>query len=187
MNIILPSSLDVVVELGSGDGKLLKNLLKQNKDIFLIGIEINQNLYNKEFSTLPSNLKLINSSFEDILPKLPDNSISKFISMLPDPKYIDRTYEKIWANLYRIIYEKLIHRGIFLLVTEITDELFRPVSNTLFEKETQNIQNVFQSIGFNVLNKYEGSPKDLSSSFLTKFQQDDTQRIRIITFEFIKN
>ncbi|MGD1838072.1 MAG: hypothetical protein ACPKPY_08450 [Nitrososphaeraceae archaeon] len=187
MNILLPSSIDVIVELGSGDGKLLKNLLKQNEDNFLIGIEIDPDLYSKEFSILPKNVKLINDSFEDILPRLPDNSISKFISMLPDPKYIDKTHQILWTRLYQILYDKLIPKGIFLLVTEITDELLQPVSDNLFNKEVQNIQQVFQSIGFDVLNKYEGGPKDLSSSFLKKFQEDNTQRIRIITFEFIKN
>ena len=129
---------------------------------------------------------LLHCSFEDVLPLFEDESIYKIISVLPDPKYIDKNYRQEWEMFYKIVYKKLLKKGLFILITEITDELFQPVSNNYFYKEVDNLKEVFQSIGFNILNYFEGYQENYMTSFLQIFN-GDPKRIRIINFEFTKN
>ena len=127
-----------------------------------------------------------NTLFESVLPLFEDNSLYKVISVLPDPKYIDIKYKSNWEVLYKIIYKKLVKQGKFILITEITDELFQPVSNNEFYKEVENLKQIFQSIGFLVVNAFEGYQENYMTSFLQEFS-GDPKRIRIINFEFTKN
>jgi tRNA G46 methylase TrmB len=183
----IPKNKKLVVELGIGDGNLIKSLSEKNHDYYFIGIEIQEEYFNKaKYNIKSPNVMLLNFSFENVLPLFEDESIYKIISVLPDPKYIDKNYRKEWEIFYKIVYKKLLKKGLFILITEITDELFQPVSNDCFYKEVDNLKQIFQSIGFIVLNDFEGYQENYMTSFLQTFN-GDPERIRIINFEFTKN
>ncbi len=182
----IPYNKKLVVELGSGDGNLIKSLSEKNSDCYFIGIEIQKELFNKSKNNIKSqNVMFLNFSFEDVLPLFENESIYKIIAVLPDPQYIDKNYRKKWERLYNIVYKKLLKKGLFILITEITDELFQPVSNNYFYNEVNNLKQIFQSIGFVILNEFEGYQENYMTSILYLFR-GDPQRIRIINFEFTK-
>jgi tRNA G46 methylase TrmB len=183
----IPKDKKLVLELGIGDGNLIKLLAEKNQDYYFIGIEKKESYFNKAKSSIKSkNVKILHTSFEAVLPLFEDNSIYKVISVLPDPKYIDKNYKSNWEILYKVIYKKLVRQGKLILITEITDELFQPVSNNEFYKEVEYLKQIFQSIGFIVLNVFEGYQENYITSFLQEFS-GDPKRIRIINFEFTKN
>jgi tRNA G46 methylase TrmB len=183
----IPKDKKLVLELGIGDGNLIKLLSEKNQDYYFIGIEKKESYFNKAKSSIKSkNVKILHTSFEAVLPLFEDNSIYKVISVLPDPKYIDKNYKSNWEILYKVIYKKLVRQGKLILITEITDELFQPVSNNEFYKEVEYLKQIFQSIGFIVLNVFEGYQENYITSFLQEFS-GDPKRIRIINFEFTKN
>ena len=183
----IPKDKKLVVELGMGDGNLIKLLSEKNQDYYFIGIEKQESYFNKaKYSIKSQNVKILHTLFEDVLPLFEDSSIHKIISVLPDPKYIDKNYKSNWEILYKVIYKKLVRQGKFILITEITDELFQPVSNNEFYKEVEYLKQMFQSIGFIVLNAFEGYQENYMTSFLQEFS-GDPKRIRIINFEFTKN
>jgi tRNA G46 methylase TrmB len=183
----IPKDKRLVLELGMGDGNLIKLLAeKEDQDYYFIGIEKNESYFNKaKYSIKSQNVKILNTLFESVLPLFEDNTIYKVISVLPDPKYIDMNYKSNWEILYKIIYKKLVKQGKFILITEITDELFQPVSNNKFYKAVENLKQIFQSIGFIVVNAFEGYQENYMTSFLQEFS-GDPKRIRIINFEFTK-
>jgi tRNA G46 methylase TrmB len=183
----IPKDKRLVLELGMGDGNLIKLLAeKEDQDYYFIGIEKNESYYNKaKYGIKSQNVKILNTLFESVLPLFEDNTIYKVISVLPDPKYIDMNYKSNWEILYKIIYKKLVKQGKFILITEITDELFQPVSNNKFYKAVENLKQIFQSIGFIVVNAFEGYQENYMTSFLQEFS-GDPKRIRIINFEFTK-
>ena len=183
----IPKDKRLVLELGMGDGNLIKLLSeKEDQDYYFIGIEKNESYFNKAKHSIKSqNVKILNTLFESVLPLFEDNSIYKVISVLPDPKYIDMNYKSNWEILYKIIYKKLVKQGKFILITEITDELLQPVSNNKFYKAVENLKQIFQSIGFIVVNAFEGYQENYMTSFLQEFS-GDPKRIRIINFEFTK-
>ena len=184
----LPKNKKIIVKLGMGDGKLL-NLLsnsKHNFDCYFIGIEKKEENFNIAKKNIKSpNVMLLNYSFETILPLFNDESVHKVILVLPDPKYIDKTYRYEWELFYKTIYKKLQKNGIFILITEITNELLQPVTNNYFYKEVNNLKQIFKSIGFILLKDFEGIQENYVSSYLQLFNGDPL-RIRIINFEFIK-
>ncbi len=183
----IPKDKKLVVELGMGDGNLLKLLSEKNQDYYFIGIEKQESYFNKaKYNIKSQNVKILHTLFEAVLPLFEDNSIHKVISVLPDPKYIDKNYKSNWEILYKIIYKKLVRQGKFILITEITNELFQPVSNYEFYKEVENLKQIFQSIGYIVLTAFEGYQENYTTSFLQEFN-GDPKRIRIINFEFTKN
>jgi tRNA G46 methylase TrmB len=183
----IPKDKRLVLELGMGDGNLIKLLSeKEDQDYYFIGIEKNESYFNKaKYSIKSQNVKILNTLFESVLPLFEDNSIYKVISVLPDPKYIDMNYKSNCEILYKIIYKKLVKQGKFILITEITDELLQPVSNNKFYKAVENLKQIFQSIGFIVVNAFEGYQENYMTSFLQEFS-GDPKRIRIINFEFTK-
>ena len=183
----MPKSLKLVVELGMGDGRLIKELSEKEKENYFIGIEINTERFQEASSNIKSNnVKLINNSFDEVLPLFGDNSISKVIYILPDPKFIDKNHIQEWSRLYKIIYNKLEQKGSFILITEITDALLRPVSDELFFEEMIWMKEFFESIGFAVMDCSEGPPENYNTYFLKIFK-GDTKRIRMIYFKFVKN
>jgi tRNA G46 methylase TrmB len=183
----IPKNKKLVLELGIGDGNLIKSLSEKNHDYYFIGIEIQEDYFIKaQYNIKSQNVMLLNCSFEDVLPLFEDESIYKIISVLPDPKYIDKNYRNEWEIFYKIVYKKLLKKGLFILITEITDELFQPVSNNYFYKEVDNLKQIFQSIGFNLLKDFEGYQENYMTSFLQTFN-GDPKRIKIINFEFTKN
>jgi tRNA G46 methylase TrmB len=175
-----------VVELGMGDGRLLESLAKRNSNSLFIGIELDSNQYREAQSRISlSNVVIINSSFEDIVPRFLDESIDQFISVLPDPAFIDNTRQEHWRPFYTTVYFKLKKGGKLRLVTELTDELWQPVSNESYSKWADWLKCSFMSLGFTLSSQKEGAPRRYLSHCLRQFR-GDPQRIRLITLDLLK-
>jgi methyltransferase family protein len=182
-----------IVELGMGDGRLLELLAyngcqdESGKSITYIGIEIDKEQYESAKSRIKlGNVKLINGSFKDILPSLPDWSIDKIIAVLPDPTFIDPINQHEWMILYRAVFAKLKNDGLFQLVTEITDELLLPVSDAAYHKWGDWLVATFESLGFDLMNRNEDAPIEYSTRCIDLFRADP-QRIRMVTLDFRKH
>lgn len=178
----------VIVELGSGDGRLLKKLFgdETNRNTLAIGIELDTSQYEKSCNLIEkNNIHFINNSFEVLLPDFPDESIDSIISVLPAPRYIDNDFQELWVPFYQIVLKKLKETGSLILVTELTDDLFQPVSASDFVAWKYWLESVFISIGFN-LRTIDGVPSNFSSQFLDQFK-GDPERIKIVTLIMRKN
>jgi tRNA G46 methylase TrmB len=182
------NSSKVIVELGMGDGLLLKTMSENDHDnnSFYIGIELDKCRYEKAMSQIKLvNVKLLNDSFEHILPTFPDNSLYRVISVLPDPKYIDQLKQHNWKFLYKIIYKKLKNYGVLELITEITDDLLQEVSDHVYNRWVEWLTYTFQSMGFQIVTFREGAPEEYSSQCLDQFRADP-KRIRMVTLDLKK-
>ena len=178
----------VIVELGSGDGRLLKKLVgdETSRNILAIGIELDTSQYEKSCDLIEkNNMHFINNSFEVLLPDFPDESIDSIISVLPAPRYIDNDFQELWVPFYQIVLQKLKETGSLILVTELTDDLFQPVSASDFVAWKYWLESVFISIGFK-LRTIDGVPSNFSSQFLDQFK-GDPERIKIVTLIMRKN
>ena len=183
----------IIIEIGSGDGRLLTNLanLYDKENTLLIGIEIDQPQYISSCTRIKGRKKnniiqFINGSFENVLAGFQDNTIDTVISVLPHPNYIDRANQDAWIPIYRAILGKMKEHGDFILVTEIIDELLQPVSPSNYRDWKTWLAETFSSIGFNLLAVIDdGAPSCFSSHYLDKFM-DDPERIRIITMVLTK-
>jgi tRNA G46 methylase TrmB len=182
------TSPKVIVEMGMGDGRLLKTISENDHDnnSFYIGIEVDKSQYEQAISQIKLvNVKLLNGSFEDVLPAFSDNSLYRVISVLPDPKYIDQLKEQKWKYLYKIVYEKLKNYGTLELVTEITDDLLQEVSDQVYYKWIEWLKSTFQSMGFKRVTSREGAPPEYSSRCIDQFRADP-KRIRMVTLDLKK-
>ena len=178
----------VFVELGSGDGRLLKKLVgyEISRNILAIGIELDTSQYEKSCDLMEkNNIHFVNNSFEILLPDFPDESIDSIISVLPAPRYIDNDFQELWVPFYQIVLKKLKETGSLILVTELTDDLFQPVSASDFVAWKYWLESVFISIGFK-LRTIDGVPPNFSSQFLDQFK-GDPERIKIVTMIMRKN
>lgn len=178
----------VFVELGSGDGRLLKKLVgsETSRNILAIGIELDTSQYEKSCDLMEkNNIHFVNNSFEVLLPDFPDGSIDSIISVLPAPRYIDSDYQELWVPFYQIVLKKLKETGSLILVTELTDDLFQPVSASDIVAWKYWLESVFISIGFK-LRTIDGVPPNFSSQFLDQFK-GDPERIKIVTMIMRKN
>lgn len=178
----------VIVELGSGDGRLLKKLVgdETSRNTLAIGIELDTSQYEKSCDLIEkNNMHFINNSFEELLPDFPDESIDSIISVLPSPRYIDNDFQELWMPFYQIVLKKLKETGSLILVTELTDDLFQPVSPSDFVAWKYWLESVFISIGFK-LRTIDGVPSNFSSQFLDQFK-GDPERIKIVTLIMRKN
>ena len=178
----------VIVELGSGDGRLLKKLLEDetSRNILAIGIELDTSQYEKSCGLIEkNNMHFINNSYEVLLSDFPDESIDNIISVLPSPRYIDSDFQELWIPFYQIVLKKLKETGSLILVTELTDDLFQPVSASDFVAWKYWLESIFFSIGFKI-RTIDGVPSNFSSRFLDQFQ-GDPERIRIVTLIMRKN
>ena len=184
----------IIVELGSGDGRLLKKLLEMDKEDIkdrngsvYIGIEDNASTFDKAKSTLEgfSNVILLNGSFEVLIHDFSDSSIDKIIAVLPDPQFIDIQNQHRWKKFYLVAKNKLAVYGSIRIVTELTDDLLQPVSVQAYNVWVQRIIQTFQGLGFSLVRVLEGSPIEYESEYLERFKEDP-KRIRIATFDFRK-
>lgn len=182
------------MELGSGDGRLLKKLLETEKEDIndsngsvYIGIEHNDSNFDKAKSTLEgfSNVILLNGSFEVLIHDFSDSSIDKIIAVLPDPEFIDIQNQHRWKKFYHVANNKLAVCGSLCIVTELIDDLLQPVSVEAYNVWVQWIIQTFQGLGFSLVRVLEGSPIEYESECLERFKEDP-KRIRIATFDFRK-
>jgi tRNA G46 methylase TrmB len=190
-------SLKLIVELGMGDGRLLRKLLEADKEADrkaangksrkYVGIELDRSNYERANSLLKdyANVKLVNGSFEVLINDFLDCSIDKIISVLPDPKFIDIQSQDIWDKFYRIVNRKMSRHGRFLLVTELIDDLLQPVSDEAYNAWVHWIVYTFQNLGFILVKSNEGPPDEYESECLERFE-GDPERIRLATFDFVK-
>ena len=187
----------IIIELGCGDGLLLRKLLEaertghtiQNNSSksFYIGIECDNLKYNKARSVVEhfSNVKLLNGSFEVLIHEFSDCSIDKIISVLPDPEFIDIQNQCRWRIFYSVLYRKLVANGSLRIVTELIDDLLQPVTADAYDTWVQEIIEIFGELGFSLIQILDGSPLEYESECLRRFKQDP-QRIRLATFDFTK-
>ena len=196
ISFALKRSSKVIVELGMGDGRLLKKLVDKGSDIKLnpnaltptyIGIEIDK----KQFEVAEGHLKLnenvilLNASFEQVLPMLHDGSIDQILGVLPDPAFIDKPNQNRWHSFYEIVYSKLKTGGLLRLVTELTNDLLEPVPDQVYDNWVNWLSGVFRSIGFTILDCRARAPPEYSTRCLTQFM-GDPERIRIVTLDLLK-
>ena len=177
----------IIVELGMGNGKLLESLAKDDACSLYLGIELKSELCDQARSriTVDNNLQIMNGSFEEVILDFPDASVDRFMCVLPDPVYIDEKRQQEWAPLYRTVHAKLKNSGTFQLITELTNDLLQPVSHSEYSTWANWLHATFSSIGFLILNQYEGAPAGYFSRCLDQFR-GDTKRIRITTLEMGK-
>ncbi len=169
-----------------GDGRLLETLAKRNPNCMYIGIELNNDQCRQALSriVLP-NVTIINSSFEDVVPRFLDESVDQFIIVLPDPAFIDQKKVEQWKPFYKFVYLKLKKHGRLQLVTELTNELLDPVSDDQYSAWAEWLKSCFLSIGFSLLSQQDGAPRQYSSRCIDQFR-GDPDRIRMITLDFVK-
>ena len=183
----------IIIEIGSGDGRLLTNLanLYDKENTLLIGIEIDQPQYISSCTRIKgrkknNSIQFINEPFENVLAGFQDNTIDTIISVLPHPNYIDKSNQDKWIPIYRTILGKMKAHGDFILVTETIDELLQPVSPSNYRVWKKWLVETFSSIGFDLLTVIDdGAPSCFSSHYLDKFM-DDPERIRIMTLVLTK-
>jgi len=169
-----------------GDGILLETLAKRDGNSMYIGIERDNEQYVQARSRITlSNVILMNSSFEDIVPTFLNESIDQFLVVLPDPTYIDEKSEEQWKPFYKSVYCKLKKEGRLLLVTELTDELLQPVSDDQYFVWADWLRSCFLSLGFTLASQYDGAPRQYLSRCIKQFK-GDPQRIRMITLDLLK-
>lgn len=197
MPLLVPESQKIIVELGMGNGRLLKKLLEVNKSTsqsaigekkpMYVGIEINSSEYNKAKSLLQgfTNVMLINGSFEQLINDFSDHSIDEIISVLPDPDFIDVEKQDQWQKFYRTMNRKMSIQGRFRLVTELVDDLLQPISEEIYNIWIHWVINTFENVGFSLVRIVGGSPAGYESECLERFK-GDPERIRLATFDFIK-
>jgi tRNA G46 methylase TrmB len=197
IDLVVEDNSSVIVELGMGEGELLKlmvengfdiNLQANRKTVRYIGIELDKEAFGVAKSRIKDvyeNITLLNGSFEDILPNFRDSSINQILVVLPDPLFIDKPYRRRWQRFYEIAYSKLKNGGLLRLVTEITDDLFETVSDAEYEKWVDWLSQTFKSLGFAILHRIDGAPPEYFSRCLTQFR-GDPQRIRMVTLDLVK-
>ncbi len=183
----------IIIEIGSGDGRLLNNLanLYDSNKVFLIGIEIDKSQFNNSCISIEGqrsnkNIRFINEPFENVLTNFQDNSVDTVISVLPHPTYIDKIHQETWVPIYNTILNKIKVCGYLILVTELIDGLLDPVSSSDYISWKKWLIETFSSIGFKLFRVIEGSaPLCFYSHYLDKFMSDP-ERIKILSLILTK-
>ena len=178
-------NLEIIVELGSGNGQTLVNIATRNieQDLYFIGIESNSSLYQQSCSLLTQkddNITFVNDDFEYVISTFDYESISMFISILPHPNYIGKEREASWKKFYEIMLSKLKGYGQFLLTTEYTNELLSEVTVEEYEEWRKWLISTFEAIGFSINVVADHPPPSFLSYYLSQFSSD-TDRIKILT------
>ncbi len=178
-----------VIEIGSGDGRLLNNLANLyhvDDNVLLTGIEIDESQFRDSCAqTKRENVQFINDSFENVLADISDDTVDTIISVLPHPDYIDKSRQDKWKPVYKTILSKIKCCGHFILVTELTDELLEPVSASNYKVWKRWVIETFSLIGFDIVKTIDGPPLYFTSHYLDKFK-NDPQRIKILTLIMTK-
>lgn len=178
--------LRVVVELGMGDGRLVESLVGTDSQTLYVGVEIDAAHCAAARSRISAdNVLILNCSLEELVPTLPDGSVDMFIAVLPDPAFIDESRQDSWGQLYSQLYNKLKIGGMFQLVTELTDPLLQPVSDSEYRRWTAWLEQTFVSLGYVKEHAFDGAPAQYSTRCLDQFR-GDTERIRMVTVNFAK-
>ena len=177
--------LDLIIELGSGNGQTLVNIANRNteQDLYFIGIESNPTLYEQSCTMLTendNNITFVNDDFEYVISTFDNESISMFISILPHPNYIGKEREVRWKEFYEIVRSKLKGYGQFLLITECTNELLSEVTVGEYEEWRKWLISTFKAIGFSINVIADHPPHSFLSYYLSQFSSD-TGRIKILT------
>jgi tRNA G46 methylase TrmB len=176
----------VVVELGMGDGRLLESLARTDDQTLFVGIEIDREQCKQAGARISAtNVILLNDSFEQVISNLPDECVDLFMAILPDPAFIDASKYDHWRDFYARVLCKLKPGGTLQIVTELTDELLQPVSDSVYEEWIKWLEQAFTSLGFSLDGVRRGSPPEYSSRCLDQFR-GDTERIRMVTTNFRK-
>ncbi len=179
----------MVFEIGSGDGRLLKNianLFNKIDNILFIGTETDSSLYLNYCRKLNSkNICFLNEPFEQVLLQISSNTLDVVFSILPCPKYIDKNRQEEWTPIYSLILNRMKEKGFLILVTELIDEILQPVSLNDYLLWKKWISDTFCSIGFKIVGIIDGIPQCFSSYCIDQFT-NDPQRIKIMTLMMIK-
>jgi SAM-dependent methyltransferase len=176
---------EYVFDLGSGNGKMLFDLSSKNNnmDIFYVGVEKDQLLYEESVNRIKTsgrNILFVNDDIENVISELEDNAVSMFISCLPHPDYIGPEKVSKWKPFYKKMIMKMKDYGQFLLITECTNELLSPVTPGEYMNWKKWLTFTFKEIGFRIVLSLDNPPAELSSQYLDQFKRD-TDRIKILT------
>lgn len=182
---IKDKKLNVIIEIGSGDGQFLINAATKSKEknSLYIGIEIDKQSHEKALKTKEEKkLKIyfVNTSIENVIYNIEKETIHTIFFILPHPNYIDKSNFKSWSILYKEILDRLKDDGEFILVTEFIDELLEPIKDIDYINWKNWLTGTLTNIGFTISKIIDGSPSDYTSVYLEKFRRDP-ERIRIIT------
>lgn len=176
---------EYVFDLGSGNGKMLIDLSSKNNnmDIFYVGVEKDQLLYEESVNRIKAasrNILFVNDDIENVISELEDNAVSMFISSLPHPDYIGPEKVSKWKPFYKKMIMKMKDYGQFLLITECTNELLSPVTPEEYMNWKKWLTFTFKEMGFRIVLSLDNPPAELSSHYLEQFKRD-TDRIKILT------
>lgn len=187
---IFSDNRDFVVELGSGNGKMLYDLAcnTTNDFFYYVGIEKEKNLYDQSRALVDknvNNISFLNDDFETVIHHIRDQSINTFMFVLPHPDFICNEREFIWKSLYCKIKDKLKQAGRLVLITEYTNELLSPVTSVEYLAWKNWLISTFIELGFKISGLDESVPQSYTSYYVKKFSQDP-ERIKILTIIFSK-
>jgi tRNA G46 methylase TrmB len=169
-----------------GDGTLLEILAQRDQNSIYIGIDINLEQCIQARSRISlSNVIITNSSIKDVVPMFLNDSVDEFIAALPDPAFIDQKNEVQWKEFYRSVHCKLKKHGLLQIITEVTDELWQPISDDHYLAWVDWLKSCFISLGFSIAGEQEGAPSHYSSRCIEQFM-GDPERIRMITLNLVK-
>ncbi|KAA2280202.1 class I SAM-dependent methyltransferase [Candidatus Nitrosocosmicus agrestis] len=192
MKDIFLKNREYIVELGSGDGRMLFDLSCTNLtgNYYYVGIEIDHKLHKQSLSLILNkrndNIYFLNDDFEEVVYNLPDRTINTFLCILPHPNYIGIEREYEWKNLYLTLREKLKQNGKLVLVTEYTNELLSPVLLEEFQTWKKWLLTTFAMLGFHLIKLQDDVPSLYISNYVRKFKQDP-DRIKILLLELEKS
>ena len=177
---------ELVVELGMGDGRLLKSLAEADPDSAYIGIEVDAGECKRANErSLPPNATIVCVRCEEAIMRLDNESVDRFIAVLPDPALIDTGKVGIWSEFYKQALGKLKRGGSFRIVTELTNDLLEPVGDSEYQQWAGRLGSIFREIGFEIRSSQGGAPAEYSTRSLDQFRGDPS-RIRLLTLEMGK-
>jgi len=155
-----PSHESLVLELGTSVGLLFSHLYEKGYHN-LTGVEINPKsieLMSKKFPEMYKNSQILNGSFEEIVPNLPDNkfdlvySTAVLMHLHPNSNFIfehisrisrkyimvleleDNIMDRIFPRKYKKIFENLGYKQVFFEKNENKTPMYRNYHFRVFQK-----------------------------------------------------